>query len=153
MCSLKIRRPRVALMMRDMLLAVYLAFVTLILIGRVQTELHRWHMPSMASLKSRNDSALAGLARLIHRQVVGTEDHILRRNGNGTSVNRLQEVVGGKHEESCLSLSLGGQRNVNRHLVAVEVGVECGADQRVKLDSTCPRRAPARMPESTDGAA
>ena len=69
-------------------------------------------------------------------EVVRTEDHVLRRNCNGTAVNRLQKVVSGKHKESCLCLRFNGKRNVYRHLVTVEVGVKCGAYERVKLDST-----------------
>ena len=39
-----------------------------------------------------------------------------------------------QHQEAGLSLSLHGQRYVHGHLVAVEVGVERGAGQRVQLD-------------------
>ena len=77
--------------------------------------------------------ALAGLSRFIERQVERTEHHILRRNGDRTSVDGLEEVVRGKHEESCLCLSLCGKRNVNRHLVAVEVRVERLTNERMKL--------------------
>ena len=79
-------------------------------------------------------AALAGLTGLIHGEVVGAEDHILGRNGNSLTVHRLQEVVGGEHEESCLGLCLHGQGHVYRHLVAIEVGVERGTHQGVQLD-------------------
>ena len=39
-----------------------------------------------------------------------------------------------QHQHAGLDLGLGRERNVHRHLVAVEVGVEGGADQRVDLD-------------------
>ena len=38
------------------------------------------------------------------------------------------------HQHARLHLRLDGERHVHRHLVAVEVGVEGGADQRVELD-------------------
>ena len=69
-------------------------------------------------------------------EVVGTEHHVLRGNGNGLTVGGLQQVVGGKHKEACLCLRLGGKRNVNSHLVAVEVGVEGGTYQRMQLDGS-----------------
>ena len=45
-----------------------------------------------------------------------------------------QDVVGREHEHARLGLRLGGQRQVDGHLVAVEVGVERRADERVDLD-------------------
>ena len=47
---------------------------------------------------------------------------------------RRQDVVGRQHEDAGLGLGLGRQRQVDGHLVAVEVGVEGGAHQRVDLD-------------------
>src|SRR5437773_4275691 len=67
-------------------------------------------------------------------QVVDAEDHVLRRHRDGRPVGRRQDVVGGQHQDLRLQLRLHGQRHVHRHLVAVEVGVECRADQRVDLD-------------------
>ena len=40
----------------------------------------------------------------------------------------------GQHQDPGLGLGLGRQRHVHGHLVAVEVGVVSGADQRVNLD-------------------
>ena len=45
-----------------------------------------------------------------------------------------QDVVGRHHQHAGLELGLQRQRHVDRHLVAVEVGVEGGADQRMQLD-------------------
>ena len=45
-----------------------------------------------------------------------------------------QDVVGREHQDARLGLRLGRQRQVDRHLVAVEVGVERVADERVDLD-------------------
>ena len=78
--------------------------------------------------------ALFGLTYALHGQVVGAEDHILSRNGYGVAVLRTQEVVCREHEYSCLGLRFGRQRNVDSHLVAVEVGVVCGTYQRMQLE-------------------
>ena len=45
-----------------------------------------------------------------------------------------EDVVGGHHQNAGFELRFKGQRYVNSHLVAVKVGVESGADQRMKLD-------------------
>ena len=45
-----------------------------------------------------------------------------------------EDVPGGHHEHACFGLGLDGEREVHRHLVAVEVGVEPLAHQRVDLD-------------------
>ena len=67
-------------------------------------------------------------------QVVQTQDHVLRRHGHRTTVGGLEDVVRRQHEDAGLGLRLRRQRQVDRHLVTVEVGVEGGADQRVDLD-------------------
>jgi hypothetical protein len=46
----------------------------------------------------------------------------------------MQDVVGRHHQHARFKLGFERQRHVNGHLVAVEVGVERGTDQRVKLD-------------------
>ena len=89
-----------------------------------------------ASLTSRNTLPSPFSPSFFNGEVVGTQYHILCRNGNRTAVRRLQQVVCSQHEESCLSLSLCGKGKVNSHLVTIEVGVERSTDQRVKLDST-----------------
>ena len=76
----------------------------------------------------------ARLGVAVDSQIVGAEDHILRRNGNRLAVLRLEQVVRGQHQQTGLSLCLSGQRNVNRHLVAVEVSVERGTYQRMQTD-------------------
>ena len=45
-----------------------------------------------------------------------------------------EDVVGGEHQDARLRLRLRRQRQVHGHLIAVEVGVEGVADQRVDLD-------------------
>ena len=71
---------------------------------------------------------------VLKRQVIRTEHHILGRHRYRLTVLRLDQVVRREHEESRLGLSLRRQRKVNRHLVAVEVGVKRGTYQRVQLE-------------------
>lgn len=78
-------------------------------------------------------TAGAGLILTQGGQVVQTDDHVLRGQSYRASVRGLQDVVRGQHQDACLSLGLRGQRQVDRHLVAVEVRVERAADQRVQL--------------------
>ena len=79
------------------------------------------------------DLALAGLAVFVKGQVVGAENHILRRNDDRLTVGGLEQVAGSQHEEAGFRLRLCGQRYVHRHLVAVEVGVVRGTNQRMEL--------------------
>ena len=74
--------------------------------------------------------------KALNGQVVGAQHHILRRHGDGAAVLRTQEVIGRQHQQTGLSLGLGGQGDVDGHLVAVEVGVEGGAVQGMQLQST-----------------
>ena len=53
---------------------------------------------------------------------------------SGLPVRRRQDVVRRQHEDAGLGLRLDRERQVDGHLVAVEVGVEGVADQRVDLD-------------------
>ena len=67
-------------------------------------------------------------------QVERADDHVLSRCDKRTTVGRAEHVVCRQHEDTRLGLCFGGQGQVNRHLVTVEVGVERGADQRVQLN-------------------
>ena len=78
--------------------------------------------------------ALAALAVTGVGEVVDAEHDVLARHDDRLAVGGAQDVVGGHHQHPRLELRLGRERHVHRHLVAVEVGVEGGADQRVKLD-------------------
>ena len=80
------------------------------------------------------DSSLTLAAVQGHRQVVGADDHLVAGQGDRPAVSRLEDVVGREHEHPSLGLGLGAQRQVDGHLVTVEVGVEGRADQRVQLD-------------------
>ena len=67
-------------------------------------------------------------------QVVGAEDHVLGGRRQRRAVRGREDVVGGQHQDPRLRLRLRRERQVHSHLVAVEVGVEGVADQRVHLD-------------------
>ena len=71
-----------------------------------------------------------------HGDVVRAQNHILGRYGNRFAVFRCQNVVNGKHQNSCFCLCFRGKRQMHCHLVTVEVGVECCTYQRMQLDCT-----------------
>ena len=85
-------------------------------------------------IEAAEDLARALGVRLGLGQVVAAENEILRRNGERLAVGRREDVVRGQHQHLRLDLSLRRERDVNGHLVAVEVGVEGRADERVDLD-------------------
>ena len=74
--------------------------------------------------------------RALHRagHVVTAEHDVLRRHGDGLPRSRRQDVVRREHQDLRLDLRLGRERDVDGHLVAVEVRVEGRADERVNLD-------------------
>ena len=67
-------------------------------------------------------------------EVVDAEHHVLRRRRQRPTVRRREDVVRREHQHARLGLRLRGERQVDGHLVAVEVGVERVADERVHLD-------------------
>ena len=73
-------------------------------------------------------------AGLLDRQVVATHNDVLRRTDNRASVGRAENIVRRQHQGVRFDLGFEGQREVNRHLVAVEVRVKTFADERVQLD-------------------
>ncbi len=78
--------------------------------------------------------ALALRAALGLRQVVAAEHDVLRRNRDRRAVRGRQDVVRRQHQHRRFDLRLGRQRDVDGHLVAVEVRVERRADERVDAD-------------------
>ena len=78
--------------------------------------------------------ALAGLALALHRQIIEAEHHVLAGHDDRLAVGGREDVVGRHHQDARFELGLEAQRHVHGHLVAVEVGVERGADQRMELD-------------------
>ena len=67
-------------------------------------------------------------------QVIDTENHVLRRNGERQTVRGRQNVARAQHEHRRFHLRFRRERNVHGHLVAVEVRVESGANERVNAD-------------------
>jgi hypothetical protein len=80
------------------------------------------------------DSALSLGVDLGLGEVVDAEDEILRGHGDGLAGRGREDVVRGKHQDRGFDLGFGRERDMHGHLVAVEVGVEGGADQRMDLD-------------------
>ena len=68
------------------------------------------------------------------RKIVKAEHDILRRHDDRRAVRGMQDVVGRHHQDARFELRLERQRHVNRHLVAVEVGIERRADQGMQLN-------------------
>ena len=78
-------------------------------------------------------STRANSRRRLGREVAAEHD-VLRRLGDRTTVRRLEDVVRRQHQQAALELRLERQRHVHRHLVAVEVGVERRAHERMNTD-------------------
>ena len=78
--------------------------------------------------------ALALGAALGLGQVVAPEHDVLRGNRDRRAVGGRQDVVRRQHQHRRFDLRLWRQRDVDGHLVAVEVRVERRADERVDAD-------------------
>src|SRR6185369_12925 len=78
--------------------------------------------------------ALALVLQPVDGEVVAAEHDVLRRRDDRAAVRGAEDVVRRHHQRRGLDLRLVRQRQVHGHLVAVEVGVVAGADQRVDLD-------------------
>ena len=70
----------------------------------------------------------------IARHVIKSEHDVLGRHDDRLAVRRRQNIIRRHHQNARFDLRFDGQRHVHRHLVAVEVGVERGADERMQLD-------------------
>ncbi len=70
----------------------------------------------------------------VERQVVKAQNHVLGRNGNRIAVGRQQNIVRREHEDARFGLSPGRKRQVDRHLVAVEVRVVRRAHERMQVN-------------------
>ena len=101
--------------------------------GRQRFELARLQRQHHVVRRAER-AALALGARLRLREVVAAEHDVLRRNRDRLAARRREDVVRRHHQHRRLDLRLRRQRNVHRHLVAVEVGVERRADERMDPD-------------------
>src|SRR3546814_3522350 len=59
---------------------------------------------------------------------------LFRSHDDRLAIRGREDVIGRHHQHARFQLRLKAQRNVHGHLVTIEVRVESGADQRVKLD-------------------
>ena len=80
------------------------------------------------------DFAFAVEALTQHREIIETKHDVLRRHDDRLAVCGMQDVIGRHHQNARFQLRFKRQRDVHGHLVAVEVGVERGADQWMQLD-------------------
>ena len=78
--------------------------------------------------------ARALLGGLLDGEVVAAQHHVMGRRHDRRSVRRRQQVLGREHQLLGFPLRSGRERHVDRHLVAVEVGVEGEADEGMDLD-------------------
>ncbi len=69
-----------------------------------------------------------------HRQVIAAHHHVLRRADDRRTVGRAEDVVRAHHQRVGFHLRFDRERQVDGHLVAVEVGVEAFAHERMELD-------------------
>ena len=67
--------------------------------------------------------------KLFPGHVIDAENHVLGRDDDRLTVGRGKDVVGAHHQNPRLHLAFDRQREVDCHLVAVEVGVKGGTDQ------------------------
>ena len=79
-----------------------------------------------------DEGAAGALANLGH--VVGAEDHVEGGRDGGVAAGGRQQVLGGKQDLPGLGHGLAAEGHMHGHLVAVEIRIEGGADERVELD-------------------
>ena len=70
----------------------------------------------------------------VHRKVVTAHHDVLRRADNRRSVRWAEDIVGTHHQCMRFNLGLDRQRQVNRHLVTVEISIEAFAHERMQRD-------------------
>src|SRR5581483_1038753 len=94
--------------------------------ARVQRQQH--------FLDIREGAALAFCARLAFGQVINAKNHVLGGHGDRLSRRRRKDVVRRQQQYARLDLGFRRERDVDRHLITVEVSVERRANQRMNLD-------------------
>src|SRR6202022_231041 len=77
---------------------------------------------------------LARFALAHQRNIIETEHDILRWHDDWLAISRMQYIVGRHHQHARFELRLERERHVHRHLVAIEIGIERGANKRMQLD-------------------
>ena len=79
--------------------------------------------------------SLSFCARTQFGDIIQTEHHVLRRNGDRSTISWVQDVMALEHQYLGFQNGLVAQREVHSHLVTVKVGIERSTSQRVKLNS------------------
>ncbi len=77
---------------------------------------------------------MAGVGPVRAGKEEDSQNDVLRRGRIRRTAGRAEDVMRAHHEAVSLGLRLNRERQVHGHLVAVEVGVEALADERVNLD-------------------
>src|SRR4029450_885697 len=66
--------------------------------------------------------------------VIATERYVLTWSGDRFTARWRENIVRREHQHASFQLRLDRQRHVHRHLVAIEVGVVRGANERVNAN-------------------
>ena len=66
--------------------------------------------------------------------VIQTKHHILRRNGNRSTVSGVEDVMCGEHQQLSFKNSGIAHRHMDGHLVTIEVSVEASTHQGVQTN-------------------
>ena len=83
---------------------------------------------------SSEDHSLSALIRHFNGGVVTTHHDVLRRTHNRLTIRRSKDVIRTQHQGVCFDLCFDRQRQVNCHLVSVEVSVEALTNQRMQVN-------------------
>ena len=83
-----------------------------------------------------DDLALTDSSWTQYRKVIGAQHHILCRDYDRLAILWCKDMICCKHQNARLSLCLYRKRQMDCHLVTVEVCVVRGAGQRMKLQCT-----------------
>ena len=96
------------------------------------------HLAALISAVSLGDigeaHALPARSLALAGHVIEPQHHVLGRHDDGLTARGRQNIVGRHHERARFELCFQRQWHVHRHLVAVEVGVERRAYQRMELN-------------------
>lgn len=93
-------------------------------------------------------------ARLEDRQAAGNENHTPRRTDDRLAAPFGARMVGCEHQDAAVGLCLCRQRQMDSHLVTIEVGVVGRAGQRMQLQGMAlsEDRLEGRTPRRSVGA-
>ena len=84
--------------------------------------------------KEREPLAVFTLTTRILRKVITTQSDVLGRRGNGLAAGGRENVIRSEHKHARFHLGLHRERYVHCHLVAIEVRIVRGANQRMNAN-------------------